>query len=195
MKCVDKIVPVGVAVVTLILSLHFFGHDVFAAEKASSWRPTYDLILRWINFGIIVFLVYKYARVPVMNFLKGQKQKLADEIEKLENEKNLMIEKVEETKNALDESEVRFRDLQQRIVQQGEKNQQDIIESAKNQSRLMLEDANRKVESHILSAKSAFKAELIDAAIEMAMEKLPQEITEVDNENFIAQYLSSASIK
>jgi F-type H+-transporting ATPase subunit b len=195
MKCVDKAVLVGVAVMTLILSLHLFGHDVFAAEKSSSWRPTYDLILRWINFGIIVFLVYKYARVPVMNFLKGQKQKLADEIEKLENEKNIMVEKVEETKKALDESEVRFRDLQQRIVQQGERRKQDIVESAKNQSRIMLEEANRKVESYMLSAKSALKAELIDAAVEMAMEKLPKEITEQDNEEFIAQYLSSASIK
>jgi F-type H+-transporting ATPase subunit b len=128
-----------------------------------------------------------------MNFLKGQKDKLAKDIEKLENKKKNMVEKVEETKKALDESEVRFADLRERIVKQGERKRQGIIESAQNQSRMMLEDANRKIESYILSSKIAFKAELIDAAIELAKEKLPKEITDEDNERFINQYLSSAS--
>ena len=107
--------------------------------------------------------------------------------------KEVVAEKVKETQKALDESEVRFKDLKERIVQQGERKKQDIIESAKSQSRTMLEDANRKIDSYILSSKNAFKAELIDAAIELAMERLPKEITDEDNEQLIAQYLSSAA--
>lgn len=193
MKYVDKIIFICAAVITFVLALHLLGYDAFAAEKSSSWRPTYDLVLRWANFAIIVFLVNKYAKAPIMNFLRGQKEKLAKEIEKLESEKENIAEKVESTKKALDESEIRFDELKKRIVQQGERRKQHIIESAQNQSRIMLDDANRKIEAYILSSKNKFKAELVDAAIDLARERLPKEITDEDNEQFISQYLSSAS--
>jgi F-type H+-transporting ATPase subunit b len=193
MKYVRKIVWMFVWMMVLVFSLHFFGYEAFAAEKAAKWRPTYDLILRWINFGIIVFLFYKYAKMPIMNFLKGQKEKLAKEIKKLEDKKEDMANKVKEIQKALNESEVRFADLKERIIQQGDRKKQEIIESAKDHSRIMLEGANRKIDSYILSSKNTFKAELIDAAIELAKERLPKEITDEDNERFIVQYLSSES--
>jgi F-type H+-transporting ATPase subunit b len=193
MKYVDKVILTCVGMFALVLALHLFGCSAFAAENSSSWRPTYDLVLRWINFAIIVFVVYKYAKKPFVSFLRGQKEKLAKEIEVLESEKESLAEEVDRTRETLNESEIRFKDLKERIVQQGERKKQDIIESAKNQSRVMLDDANRKIDSYILSSKNAFKAELIDAAIELAMDRLPKEITDEDNEQFIAKYLSSAS--
>ena len=193
MKYVRKTVWVFVWMMVLVFSLHFFGYETFAAEKTTKWRPTYDLILRWINFGIIVFIFYKYAKTPLMNFLRGQKEKLAEEIKKLEDKKEDVANKIKETQKALDESEVRFAELKDRIVQQGERRKQEIIESAKNHSRIMLEGANRKIDYYILSSKNTFKAELIDAAIEVAMERLPKEITDKDDERFIVQYLSGAS--
>lgn len=195
MKYVREIVWMFVWMLVLAFSLHFFGYEAFAAEKTTKWRPTYDLILRWINFGIIVFVFYKYGKTPLMNFLRGQKEKLAEEIKKLEDKKEDVANKVKEIQKALDESEVRFANLKERITQQGDRKKQEIIESAKDHGRIMLEGANRKIDSYILSSKNTFKAELIDAAIELAKERLPKEITDEDNERFIVQYLSSASTK
>jgi len=192
MKCVNKIVLIFCYIVAGILSLHFLGHEAFAAEKASSWRPIYDLILRWINFGIIVFLVVKYAKTPLMNFLRGQKEKLAREIKRLENKKEGIAANIEETLKTIDESEVRFDELKKRIVQQGERKKREIVESAQQQSKMMLNDIRRRINSQFDQAKSAFKAELIDAAIELAMQRLPQEITDEDNDKFLDQYLANA---
>jgi F-type H+-transporting ATPase subunit b len=176
----------------LVFSLHIFGYETFAADKTTTWRPIYDLILRWINFGIIVFIFIKYAKTPLMNFLRGQKEKLAEEIKQLEEEKDNIIEKVNESRKILDESEIRFADLKDRIIKQGERKKQGIIDSAQQQSRSMLEDANRRIDFLILQAKNTFRAELIDAAIELSMERLPQQITEKDNEKFVDQYLVGA---
>jgi F-type H+-transporting ATPase subunit b len=177
----------------MVLSLHFLGHDALAAEKSNSWRPMYDLILRWINFGIIVFVILKYGKTPLMNFLRGQKDKLAQEINQLENEKKDATAKVMETLKSVDESEVRFADLKDRIIQQGEKKKTEIIESAQNQSKMMLEDAKRRIDSHFLQAKNEFKAELIDRAMDMAMERLPKMITPEDNDKFTRLFLDSTS--
>lgn len=190
MKRVNGITLLCFCITAGVLSLHFLGHEAFAAEKSSSWRPTYDLILMWINFGIIVFVLNKYAKAPLMNFLRGQKEKLAREIKRLENKQQGISANIEETLKTIDESEVRFAELKERIVQQGEREKQKIIESAQQQSKMMLKNARRRIDSHFDQAKSAFRAELIDAAIELAMQRLPQEITDEDHDKFLNQYLA-----
>ena len=190
MKCANKIVLVFCYIIAGILSLHFVGHEAFAAEKASSWRPIYDLILRWINFGIIVFLVVKYAKTPLMNFLRGQKEKLAREIKRLDNKKQGISANIEETLKTIDESEVRFAELKERIVRQGEKKKEVIIQTAQKQSKMMLEDGKRRIDTHFIQAKNKFRAELIDRAIDLAMERLPKEITAEDNEKLTIEYLT-----
>jgi F-type H+-transporting ATPase subunit b len=120
MKYVRKTVWMFVWMMVLVFSLHIFGYETFAADKTTTWRPIYDLILRWINFGIIVFIFIKYAKTPLMNFLRGQKEKLAEEIKQLEEEKDNIIEKVNESRKILDESEIRFADLKDRKMPTGE---------------------------------------------------------------------------
>lgn len=190
MKCANKIVLVFCYIIAGILSLHFVGHEAFAAEKASSWRPIYDLILRWINFGIIVFLVVKYAKTPLMNFLRGQKEKLAREIKRLENKQQGISANIEETLKTIDESEVRFAELKERIVRQGEKKKEAIIQTAQKQSKMMLEDAKRRIDTYFIQAKNKFRAEMIDRAIDLAIERIPKEITAEDNEKLTIEYIT-----
>jgi F-type H+-transporting ATPase subunit b len=190
MRCVHKIALIGCCIIAGILSLHFLGYEAFAAEKSSSWRPIYDLILRWINFGIIVFLVIKYLKTPIMNFLRGQKEKLAQEIKRLEEKKQGISENIEETLKTIDESEIRFAELKERIVHQGEKKKEVIIQNAQKQSKMMLEDAKRRIDTHFIQAKNKFRADMIDRAIDLAMEKLPKEITAEDNEKLTIEYLT-----
>jgi F-type H+-transporting ATPase subunit b len=193
MKHIPKTGGIFWCFLAVVLSLHFLGYDALAAEKSSSWRPTYDLILKWINFGIIVFVINKYGKTPIMNFLRGQKDKLAQEIKRLEAEKETVVEKIKETLKTVDESEIRFSELKDRIVRQGEKKKAEIIESAQNQSKMMIEDSKRRVGTYFLQAKNAFRAELIDRAIDMALERLPELITPEDNEKFTREFLDSTS--
>jgi len=192
MKHLDKIGGIFFYLIAIALSLHFLGHDALAAEKSSNWRSTYDLILRWINFGIIIFVIVKYGKTPIMNFLRGQKGKLAQEINRLENEKEDAKAKIKKTLKAVDESEVRFSELKDRIIQQGEKKKAEIIESAQNHSKMMIEDAKRRIGIHFLQAKDEFRAELIDKAMDMALERLPKEITLEDNDKFTRLFLESS---
>ena len=125
-----------------------------------------------------------------MNFLRGQKEKLAQESKRLEDKKLGITENIEETLKTIDESEVRFAELKERIVYQGEKKKEAIIQTAQNQSKIMLEDAKRRIDTYFIQAKNKFRAELIDRAIDLAMEKLPKEITAEDNEKLTSEYLT-----
>ena len=193
MNYMNKVIGVFCCFMAVVLSLHFLGHDAFAAENSSNWRPMYDLILRYINFGIIVFLIIKYGKTPIMNFLRGQKEKLAKEIKRLEDEKEDVASQVKEMIKTIDESEERFEELKERIVQQGEKKKVAIIQTAQAQSESMIVNAKQRIESHFLQAKNDFREELIDNAIDLALERFPKEMSPEDNENFTRDFLTSTA--
>ena len=166
------------------------GTDLLAAEEAGGWRETYDMVLKWINFIILAAVIFKYARIPLKDFLKGQSEKLAADIRKKEKEKDEASTEVEGIKAALSEGEARFQDLKTRILEQGKKRKEQIVRDAEEQSRQMMIETRKRVESQILEAKRRVKAELVDAAVEKALQHLPKEITSEDNERFLKQFFS-----
>ena len=190
MKRLDKIMWLCFYFLVGIISFHLCGQEVLAAENAGGWRSTYDIVLKWINFIILVFVIVKFGKTPLMNFLKAQKEKLVREIKHLEDKKQGISANIEETLKTIDESEVRFAELKERIVYQGEKKKEAIIQTAQKQSKIMLEDAKRRIDTYFIQAKNKFRAELIDRAIDLAMEKLPKEITAEDNEKLTSEYLT-----
>jgi len=178
-----------------ILCIFLFGQVAFASEGGDNWRHTYDLVMKWLNFGILAFVIYKFGKPPLMNFLYGQKDRLVVEIGELEKDKAQINEKLKEIQAVLDKGEAHYAELKERIINQGLKSKNDIIEEAKTQSQIMMEASKQKIGNQILQAKRKFKAELIDSAISLATEKLPNQITEDDNQKFLDNYLAGASAK
>ncbi|GBC63175.1 hypothetical protein DENIS_4168 [Desulfonema ishimotonii] len=190
-----QIICLSLCTMTGLLLIHAGATDVFAGEGADNWRPTYDLVMKWVNFLILASIVVRFGKAPLMNFLRLQKENLAQEISDLEKEKAQMAGEIEKTHQALKESDANFAKLKERIVRQGEKKKQEIIEEARKQGGYMLEVARQKVESQLATAQRVFKEELVDAAISLAMKQLPAQMTDADNDNLIATYLETASAK
>jgi len=182
------------AALLLISLCGFTVQDVFASEEgAADWRPTYDLIMLWVNFGILSFILIKFGKKPIMNFLRSQKDELAEEIGNLERQKEDMISEINKTKQELKESDARFAELKAKIIQLGEQKREDSITQALQQSEMMMEIAKQKIGNRILVAKREFKAELVDTAFDMASEKISKEITAEDNDKMIHKYLATAA--
>jgi F-type H+-transporting ATPase subunit b len=190
MKSGSDFRKVKIIVSLLVLALLFWSQAAWAAGGAASWRPTYDMAMRWLNFFILVFVIVKYARAPLKGFLAGQKEKVQDEIESLETQKSALQSQVAEAQQQLTDSDARFAELKEKIVQQAEKEKERIIESAREQSRLMIESAHQRVESRIQHAKASVMSELIDNAIAGALEKLPALITPEDDQKYLDRFMS-----
>ncbi len=168
---------------------------VWAEETGGDWRSTYDTVMIWVNFTILAFVIYKFGKDPILDFLRLRKEDLAYEIGELESQKEKVTVRIEETRQAITESDIRYADLKEKILRQGERRKQEIIEEAKAQSRIMMESTKDKVGSQIQQAKRRFKEEMVDSAIDRAMERLPQVITDEDNEKLLDQYMASATAK
>ena len=65
------IVRSGLVIAGCALCIHIFGDDTLAAESGGTWRSTYDLIMRWANFLILAFIIFKFGKKPLINFMKS----------------------------------------------------------------------------------------------------------------------------
>jgi F-type H+-transporting ATPase subunit b len=183
--------------------LHLTAFEVLAAENSGGWRPVFDLVMRWVNFLLLAFLLIKFSRAPIKKFLEGKKQEIADEIGELEAKKDEMLRQIDESKQQLKNSRERLAELKTRIIAQGERNRQQIIEDAEQESKLMLKSAQQKMAksaqqkmaSRIIEARQKLKMELVDSAIAIATDMLPEKITAEDNQKFIDTFISSAASK
>jgi F-type H+-transporting ATPase subunit b len=176
-----------------LVVLHLVSLEAQAADSAGDWRPVFDLVMRWVNFLILAFLLVKFSRAPVKNFLDGKKEEIAREIEELESEKEQMLLKIDENREQIENSKERLSRLKETIIEQGEKNKLKIIEDAERESKILLESAEQKISSRIAETRETLKAELVDEAISLAMGKLPELITEQDNQKLINTFIQSAA--
>ena len=195
MTGVKKLAGICCFIFAVVIGIHLLGSEASAADDSGNWRPVFDLVMRWLNFGIIVFILVKYARTPIRDFLLSRREEVAREIEGIEAQKEEAEKKIQDAVRMLNESEIRFTKIKERIIQEGEKSRQKIIEDAQQESKILLESTKKRLANQLVDAKKTFQSELVDMAISLAMKRLPDEITTEDNQNFTNQFLASASVK
>jgi len=183
----------SIFVISAGMSLQGFTSEAFAAGSANDWRQTYDLVMRWLNFVILVFLLIKFGKNPLMNLLRQRKGELQREINRAEEKRNKAQARVKEANKLLDESVVRLEDRKEKIIKQGENRKQEIIRNGQKESKLLLQEAKRKLYAQFLSARKTFQAEMIDEAMEIVFERLPPQISAEDNQKLLNQYFARVS--
>jgi len=175
----------------VLLFILLTGSTAMASGGSEGWRETYDLAMKWINFGILIVLFIKFAKTPLMNFLNTQSESLSRDIKRLEEAKKKSQDRSKEIAGQLADRQSRVDSIKEKIIQQGAEEKEKIVKDAKGQSRYMLEDARKRMASQVLQAKIKLQSELVDEVISLAMERLPREITDADNNALLGQYFSA----
>ena len=195
MKWIKLMVSLFCWITAIAVGLQMFGANALAAEEADNWRSIFDLVMRWANFAILAFILIKYAKTPLKNFLGEKRQEIAHQINKIEREKEMAEQKIKETLKVLEDSKIRFAKLKQRIIEDGENKKEKIIAEARQESQILMESARKKIDNQFLEAQKALKSELVEMALNLAVEKLPAKITDEDNQKWANAFLANISSK
>ena len=176
----------------LAATVHLAASAVWAGGEANGWRSTYDSAMLWVNFAILAFVIVRFGRKPIMGFLRGRKDELQQQIRLLEGKREQAQADVRTIEQKLADSDADFEKIKRHILAGGEQKKQALVEQARQQSQYMLADARRRIDNQIRQAQITFRAELVDAAIDLAAERLPREMTGGDNRNLVQHYLATA---
>ncbi len=159
-----------------------------AFEKESK---AYVLIMRCINFGILVAIILKFARKPLMDALHGVREKIKESLDAIKNQFNDAKSGMDAEQAKLDNIEQYVEEVRERIVEMGKKERDKIVEQAKVEAEKMIADAEAHAKYQMVKAKKELSDEMVDIAISMVEERLKKEITLKDNEDLVDQFLVS----
>jgi F-type H+-transporting ATPase subunit b len=169
-----------------LLGLHLSAGTALAAD--GNWRHIYDLVMRWLNFLILAGVIVRYARQPMMTFLEGRTAEVRIEMDALEEQKAKAVAAVEKIRRRLAESETQLAEMKERLLAEGERHKRRLIEQAEEECAMMLKSAEHKIDGLLKHAQRKLRAELVDGAIELALDRLPAEIQEEDHQRFTADF-------
>ena len=160
-----------------------------AAEPPSPGRKIWDTIMVFFNFGILVFLFIRYARKPLMAYLRGIR-------EKIDNELGTVRDRLDQTTSARDAEAAKLenidqhiQELQQSILDMAAREKEKIIEEGRLLADKMIKDAEAYASYKMASARKAIRDEMVDLAITMAQDRLARKMTEEDNRRLVEHFI------
>ena len=180
-----------VVILGCVISFFSLCPDVFAEEEISSGRKLWDNIMLWVNFGILVFVFMKFARKPLIDFLRGEGKKIEEDLKTVDDkfkDAKAMMDLESDKFTGIDE---RMEEIKSSIIQMGIREKENLIEQAKASADKMIRDAKIYSQQRILAAKKALADEMVDAAISMVTDKLTKEISMDDDNKLFTQFLDN----
>lgn len=188
---------IGIRIVLVLASMVMIGgifiQNAWASGESSLFtRENWDLALRWINFIILAGVIVKYGRKPLLQFLDGQKKSITGSIDELESRKKEAEARVLESERQLDDSKNRLAQIEERIITEGQQHKEQLIADAQSEAKSMMASAQGKIEGQMKSAYAQIRTELVDMAADLALTKLPEVITDTEQNQWIDHWFASS---
>jgi F-type H+-transporting ATPase subunit b len=170
----------------------FFAPDteVFAADELSSGRRLWDNILLFINFGILVFFFIKYARKPLMDFLRGARTDVESGLNKVEAQLNHATSLRDAELDKLKNIQAQIDKIRANILELGRHEKEKHIEEGKIAAENMIEHAKKYAQRRIQETKKVLADEMIDRAFSTVEKVFAKEFSPKDNDNVVNQFLN-----
>ena len=164
-----------------------------AALAAGGWRPTYDTIMMWVNFAILVTVLIKLLRQPLGNFLTAQQDAVKDMVARLEGEKGRIGKEIQALRATLANRQQQAADRHQRLLAAGEEERRALIAEARREAQRRLRKARQMIEAHYRDACRNLRDDMIDSAVRHALTELPKHITPEVEQILTERFLQSIS--
>jgi F-type H+-transporting ATPase subunit b len=179
------------ATILAVAAAAAWADPLWAAEAGADWRSTYDLVMRWINFGILAGLIFYFGRRPVSNLLTTQADRHRERIRQLEEQRDAALERLAEVQQLQQAHQDRLELLRERISAEGERQREALIEDGQREGEVLIAQAHRRIALALRDARTRLRDEMVDLAVTHALEKLPALVTPRDNEARVAQFFKA----
>jgi F-type H+-transporting ATPase subunit b len=148
-------------------------------------RQLWDFVWRIINFGILVFLLYKVGKKPFKEFLFSRKERIETAIIEAENAKKLAEDRKKEYEEKLKNLAKEKERILEQFRKEGEAEKEKIIAMAEIKAEKIIEQAKLSAQQEIEKEKEKIKKETTETVLKVAEKLLKENITKEDHERII----------
>jgi len=149
-----------------------------------------DYFWKILNFGILFFILYKFGKKPLQDFLKKRTELIEKTLKEAQEAKELAQKALAEVEERLKVKDKEIEDIISSARQSGDKEKTHLIEEGEKMKGKILEQAKTNIDFEIKRAKEEIKAEAVEIAMELAEKKLKEKLTREEQLKLLEESLA-----
>lgn len=148
-----------------------------------------DMLTQLFFFLVLLFLIKKFAWGPVMDMMKKREEYVANEIESAENSRIEAEKAANEAAEQLKQTKLEAQKIIEDAKNAGVKQEQDIIESARQEAERIKKAAQQDIQNEKEKALQALQDQVASLSVLIASKVIEKELSEQDQEKLINEFL------
>lgn len=148
-----------------------------------------DLAYRFVNFGIVAFIIYKLAGKRLADFLSGRTKQIETDLSDLDGRKMDAEKRLLEVEASIANLETEKAKILADAKAQGEAMKQAIIEKAEVQALQIKAQAEIAAAQEAKLAIDAIREELAEKIVAAAEDLVKKQLKRKDHEDLVTEYL------
>jgi F-type H+-transporting ATPase subunit b len=174
---------------SLAATLCFLPTYVLASGAGMPIESPFALLMRVINFALLVALLFFLLRKPMSNFVNGRHQKVREDLEEAQRAREEAEAHYKEMEQKLAEAQKEMTELKQMLIDQGKAEKEKILANAQREGERIRQQSEITAQQEIKKAQHLLRQEAVELAASMAETMLKERIQPKDHEILIDDYL------
>ncbi|SDX26520.1 MULTISPECIES: F0F1 ATP synthase subunit B [unclassified Paenibacillus] len=154
-----------------------------------------NFFIQLIAFGILFWLLSRYAFGPLFSIMEQRKQFVKEQLENAENSRKQAEAQYEEQKQSLQQARKDAYDIIEQAKQTSSKQADEIVHAAKSEATRLKDEAVKDIESEKNKAISALRSQVSGMSVMIASKIIEKQIDDKSQEQLVDQYLNEVGSK
>lgn len=155
------------------------------ASEGTGRSPVYDLVMKFVNFGILAGILFYFLRKPVSQGLADRRENIRRELEEARQAKAAAEARYREYKERVANLEAEIRQLRADFETEGERQKERIIAEGRQAAESVRRQAEATGANEVKRARDELRAEVADLAVQLAEELLRKAYTVDDQKKAV----------
>ena len=164
---------------------------IAAAFGAEGGEEGGGSVMSWVwkivNFGILVFLLVKFLGKPLTAFLRERKELIEKSIKESQEAKELAKKALSEVEERLKLKDKELEEIMAISKSSGDTERNRLIEEGERLKVAIVQQAKANIEQEVKTAKETIKAEAVEAAMQLAEEKIKARMTTGEQDRLLQE--------
>lgn len=161
--------------------------------EGSIIAPNYTMIMQWLNFGILLLLLYGFFWDPLVQFLDERRDEVRGRLKNAEEKEEKSEELLEQRREQLREVKRERADIIDQGKQEAQREKERIRNEARDDAERMREEARERVNEEVRRARAGLRDEVASLASDVAEKILERELSRDDHDRILDEMLDNMS--
>lgn len=168
----------------------FFATSSFAAGGGGEHGFTLmDWFWKFLNFAILVFLLVKFVKKPLQDYLQQRKENIEKTLKEAKEAKELAQKALTEVEERLVLKDKEIASILEAAKESGEREKARLIEEGEKMRVKIIEQAKINIDYEVRKAKEVIQTEAAEAAMSKAEDMIKSNITDKDQDRLFQESL------